>query len=214
MLGSDLKGMSCRAFFQTLPVEQESLKGRCKLIDDAYPDGVCQLESVSAESPGTVNDEEFAHRYVFSPIHIENGVIKTAFFSDCQYGGLSCQRSPDEHPDQEVHDSGQAQVDGWNEANKDPGKARSYLGAVTAKVSSIRTLEAREDAVQLSGDHALPMMAVYDTAKVGDERHIDVFQIAGPARRADLKQARRDLALVFSRKPASAAGFTIDTLRS
>ncbi|MFU2928703.1 MULTISPECIES: hypothetical protein [Pseudomonadaceae] len=195
--------MACREFFEALPEEREKLKERCRLIDNEHPNAVCELESVSATSPGIVKNEEFAHRFVFSPIHMDGELIKSSFFSDCQHGGLSCQRGSGKDVAPEVHDRGIAMVNKWNDDNaEDQTKAqRTYLGVVTAQVSKIRNLIPHPDAGETAGTYEQQMMAVYDTSKRGDEEHIDVFQLSVERKRSELKQARRDLALVFTRKP-------------
>lgn len=193
--------MVCRTFFEALPVDRDNIKQRANLIDQQFPNGVCQLESVSDCSHGIVSDEEYAHRFVFSPIHMDGDVIKTAFFSDCQHVGLSCQRSADGTIDPSVHARGKQIVEAHNRNNSDSANDRSYLGVVTAKCGDVRALKPRPDAGPNSAIFDQPMMAIYDTAKLGDEAHIDIFQLSVDRKKALIKQARRDLALIFTRTP-------------
>lgn len=195
--------MSCRDFFGGLPEDGPESKNRSELIDDAFPGGVCQMESVSEHSPGVVAGDEFLHRFVFSPIHIDaNGVLKTAFFADCATFGLSCQRSEVEAPDAETHQIGTSMIETFNAARLPEKPERSYLGVVTAKCDDIRMLRSN-DADAPTYDQ--PMMAVYDTSLADNIRHADVFQfLPNGFQKSQLKQIRRDLALVFSRSPRCA----------
>lgn len=192
--------MSCRDFFCGLPEDGPESKKRSELIDGAFPGGFCQMESVSEHSPSVVAGDEFLHRFVFSPIHIDaNGVLKAAFFADCATFGLSCQRSEVEAPDAETHQIGSAMIEAFN-ANRQPEKPeRSYLGVVTAKCDDVRMLRS-SDANALKYDN--PVMAVYDTGLADNTRHTDVFQFVPDGfQKSQLKQIRRDLALVFTRSP-------------
>lgn len=193
--------MECRVFFDSLPSERPENRDRARLIDEKFPEARCEAESVSRSSPGVVQDAEFAHRFVFSPVHMDGEKIKTAFFSDCQHAGLSCQRSEIEGVDRGTHDLGLAIVAAWNEESGDPDNQRSYLGVVTAKCGDIRLLKPHPSSPEHGTVWDQPMMGIYDTGKLGDERHIDVFQLAVGRRKSDLKQARRDLALVFTTTP-------------
>ncbi|WP_122232736.1 hypothetical protein [Pseudomonas syringae] len=194
--------MECRVFFDALPVDRPDVKNRAALIDGKFADGHCEAQSVSSSSPGVVRDDEFMHRFVFSPVHMDGDRVKTAFFSDCQYGGLSCQRSTEQVANYRIHERGQMMVTMYNEASNDPGDSRSYLGVVSANCGDVRHLRPRAGVADQAGVWDQAMMAVYDTAKAGDEEHIDVFQLAVGRRKSDLKQARRDLALVFTDTPS------------
>ncbi|WP_155952208.1 hypothetical protein [Pseudomonas sp. CHM02] len=172
------------------------------MIDEKYANGFCESQSVSQASSGVVRDEEFVHRYVFSPVHMDGDKVKTAFFSDCQHGGLSCQRSDEHVADAQIHDRGHMMVALYNEARNDSDDPRTYLGVVTAKCCDIRMLKPRPEVADQMAVWDQPMMAIYDTAKIEDERHIDIFQLAVGRKKSELKQARRDLALVFTDAPA------------
>jgi hypothetical protein len=193
--------MECRVFFDSLPIERPGVKERAKLIDEKFADGYCEAQSVSSESSGIVRDDEYVHRYVFSPVHMDGDKIKTAFFSDSQHGGLSCQRSTEQVASAQIHERGYMMVRAHNEASNDPDESRSYLGVVSAKCGDVRKLRPRAEVASQGRSWDQPMMAVYDTAKAGDEEHIDVFQLAVGRKKSDIKQARRDLALVFTDSP-------------
>jgi hypothetical protein len=197
--------MECRVFFEGLPTERPDLKLRAKLIDDQFPEGACETQSVSTTSNGIVEGQEYAHRFVFSPVHLDGEMIKAAFFSDCQYAGLSCQRSSSDSIDPSIHERGQRMVNEYNENRSEQDDERTYLGVVTARCSDIRNLVPlkNEASEQPQSAWDRPMMAVYGTGKTGDELHIDVFQLFSGRKKADLKQARRDLALVFTRTAKS-----------
>ncbi|UDU81222.1 hypothetical protein [Pseudomonas sp. HN2-3] len=192
--------MSCRNFFDGLPEDGPESKKRSEMIDEAYPGGFCQVESVSGHSPGVVAGNEFLHRFVFSPIHIdEKGELTAAFFADCATFGLSCQRSDVDVPDAETNEIGAAMIESFN-ANRAPEKPeRSYLGVVTAKCDDVRMLRTIETGVT---PYDQAVMAVYDTSLADNTRHADVFQfVPAGVERSKLKQIRRDLALVFTRSP-------------
>lgn len=193
--------MECKVFFDSLPSERPEVRERARLIDEQFPGARCEAESVSSSSPGVVQDAEFAHRFVFSPVHMDGEKIKTAFFSDCQSVGLSCQRSEIEDVDRETHDRGLAIVAAWNKESGDPDTQRSYLGVVSANCGNIRLLKPHPSSSEHATAWDQAMMGIYDTGRLGDERHIDVFQLAVGRRKSDLKQARRDLALVFTTTP-------------
>lgn len=192
--------MTCRDFFAGLPTEGQESKDRAELIDETFPAGFCQRESVSEFSPGTVAGDEFLHRFVFSPVHIDsNGVLKTAFFSDCATFGLSCQRSGVAEPDAETHQIGTAMIEEFNARRQPEKPERSYLGVVSAKCDDVRMMRSSDPAAPA---YDRPMMAVYDTGLPDNPRHVDVFQfLPEGVQKSQLKQIRRDLALVFTRTP-------------
>ncbi|AZD52191.1 hypothetical protein C4K19_0373 [Pseudomonas chlororaphis subsp. aurantiaca] len=184
--------MSCKAFFETLSNEREAVSMRATVIDTAFPDAYCETESVSRYSSGLVQSTEYLHRYVFSPIHMNGEKVKAALFSDCKDKGLSCERSPTSEVPADIHARGKALVDGWNAANPDSDSPRSYVGVVSAQCERIRELVAQNQR----------MMAVYDTALADNPLHVDVFQIVN-RKRSDVKQARKDIADLFSQIPSS-----------
>lgn len=196
--------MSCREFFAGLPSDGEENKKRADLIDSAYPAGFCQSESVSDCSPGIVRGEEYLHRFVFSPVHVNpDGSLKTSFFSDCSTFGLSCQRSGSVIPDAETHLLGDTMIQNFNAGRQPEKPERSYLGVVTANCDDVRMLRSTDPSVP---PYEKPMMAIYDTALPDNAKHVDVFQLQqelGLAK-SQVKQVRRDLALVFTRIPVAA----------
>lgn len=194
--------MSCRDFFAGLPSGGEESKKRADLIDCAFPEGVCQTESVSDCSPGIVRGEEFLHRFVFSPVHIDtDGSLKTAFFSDCNTFGMSCQRSKSIVPEAKTHALGSAQIEKFNASRAPERPERSYLGVVSANCEAVRMLRSADATVV---PYEKPMMAIYDTALTENPEHVDIFQLQQGLEKFKIKQARRDLALVFTRTPVSA----------
>lgn len=198
--------MSCRDFFETLPDAGKEAKQRTKLIDERFPEGVCQLEVVSKYSHGIVGDAEYVHRYVISPHHVDRdtGQILPVFFTDCSSIGMSCQRSPSEEASAEIQAQGQAMVDEWNGNNPESDKPRQYLGVVSAKAEDVRRMVGRPNAPAAPDNYEKQMMAIYDSALAQDKTHVDVCLIEQGRDRAKLKLARLELALVFTGAPALA----------
>lgn len=195
--------MSCRDFFIGLPSDGQEIKKRAELIESAFPDGICQAESVSASSSGTVKGEEFVHRFVFSPVHVNpDGSLKTAFFSDCNTFGLSCQRSAVEIATPEIHALGSKMIDDFNAGRPTEKPERSYLGVVSANCDNVRMLRLADGSMPSQPKSG--MMAIYDTGLPENPEHVDVFQIHHGLKDYEIKQARRDLALVFTRTPVYA----------
>lgn len=193
--------MSCREFFESLSTSGADPKKRADQIDQEYPNGQCELESVSSVSPGVVKSAEFAHRFVISPHHVDkdSGKILATFFNDCSSIGLSCQRSDSTHAGQDIHVRGAARVREWNTAN--PEKPRSYLGVVSAECGNIRGMVPRADAPEQPQNYDKPVMAIYDTAKTGDLQHVDICWVKADRDRSTMKLARQELALIFTAVP-------------
>lgn len=173
--------MSCRVFFESLPVG-DRVSERASLIDGAHPKGVCEGESVSVYSCGVVRDDEFIHRYVFSPLHIHEGQVVTALFSDAKDKGLSCERSDSLVPSNDIHERGRVQARTFNETRRANQPERSYVGAVSAKVCAVRSLKEKDERIY----------GVYDTALPENTAHVDVFEI--PASIVSLSKAEQKLA--------------------
>lgn len=195
--------MSCREFFESLPSSGADVKKRADQIDQEYPNGQCELESVSSVSPGIVKSSEFAHRFVISPHHVdkESGKILSTFFNDCSSIGMSCQRSENSHASEDIHVRGAAIVQDWNTANPDSARPRTYLGVVSAKCGNIRNMVPRADAPEQPQSYDKPVMAIYDTAKTGDLQHVDICWVRADRERSAMKLARQELALVFTAMP-------------
>lgn len=188
--------MSCRAFFESLAAE-EKVSARAGLIDAAHPKAECEGESVSAYSNGVVTDEEFVHRYVFSPLHLHDGKILPALFSDAKDKGLSCERGDSSTPCNELHARGVAQVERFNANRKASQPARTYVGAVTAKVSTVRELKIAEERAY----------GIYDTALRENTAHVDIFELASAMKglsNSEQKLARLRLAEAFTDEPVTA----------
>lgn len=196
--------MPCREFFESLPTSGADLKNRADRIDEEYPNGQCELESVSSVSPGIVDNSEFVHRFVISPHHVDkdSGKILSTFFNDCSSIGMSCQRSDSSKATQDIHDRGTAIVDGWNKANPESSKPRAYLGVVSAECGNVRGMVPRADAPEQPQAYDKPAMAIYDTAEDGDLQHVDVCWVKADRERSTMKLARLELALVFTAVPA------------
>lgn len=183
--------MSCRALFEGLPSGRGEVSNRAKLIDASYPDAYCECESVSKFSPCAVGDGEHLHRFVFSPLHLHDGEVLPALFSDAKDKGLSCERADTPAIDPQSHERGRQQAEAYNQAKPDDKPERTYLGVVTATCMVLRSL--------MMDDKRL--LAVYDTALEDNVVHVDVFEVAGRSN-AERKQARKDLADAFTKIPA------------
>lgn len=196
--------MPCREFFESLPTSGPDIKNRADRIDQEYPNGQCELVSVSSVSAGVVDSAEFVHRFVISPHHVDkdSGQILPTFFNDCSTFGMSCQRSSSSQASQDIHSRGAAIVGDWNKANPESPKPRTYLGVVSAQCGSVRGMVPRADAPAQPQDYDKPVMAIYDTALADDLQHVDVCWVKADRDRSAMKLARLDLALVFTAVPA------------
>lgn len=184
--------MSCQALFEGLPNGRGEVSARAKLIDDSFPDAFCECESVSRFSPGVVAGGEFLHRFVFSPLHMHDGEVLPALFSDAKDKGLSCERGDALQIAPQTHERGRQQAQRFNETKPEDRPERAYVGSVTASCSLIRALLMNEQR----------LLAIYDTALEENVAHADVFEIAGRTN-AEKKQARKDIADAFSKVPVS-----------
>lgn len=182
--------MSCRALFEGLPSGRGEVAKRAKLIDDSYPNAYCEHESVSKFSPGVVAPGEFLHRFVFSPLHINDGEVLPTLFSDVKDKGLSCERADNEAIQPDSHERGRKQAESYNVTKPDDKPERSYMGAVTASCIVLRELVMNEKR----------LLAVYDTSLEENVSHSDVFELAGRSN-AEKKQARKDIADAFGKVP-------------
>lgn len=187
--------MSCRLFFEELPTDGR-VSERADLIDSTHPQAVCEAESVSVHSAGPVKGEEYLHRYVFSPLHLHEGKVVPALFSDAKDKGLSCERDHSPIPSSDLHARGQTQVEAFN-ANRRPTQAeRTYVGAVTAQSVKIRELTLENSRIY----------AVYDTGLANNPAHVDVFEMPSvmkSAMKSEQKLARLALAEAFTDEPVS-----------
>lgn len=182
--------MSCRLLFESLPSGPGEVNKRAEIIDKAYPDGYCECESVSKHSSSVVYDDEFVHRLVFSPIHITDGKINAAVFTDISNKGFSCDRSGTPETTPESHERGEARVQNWNQQHPDDPKQRSYLGTITARCGDIRSILSEGSKVY----------AIYDTALAENESHADIFEIHGRTR-SQKKMARLLISELFTKSP-------------
>lgn len=183
--------MLCKVLFSSLPTT-ENVAERAALIDNAKPDGYCETESVSDFSPGPVRGEEYLHRYVFSPIHLHEGLVLPAFFNDAKDKGLSCERGAADFPVPDIHNRGKAQAQSFNGRRQPSQPERAYVGTVTAPVDGIRK-------VVIEGKR---VFAIYDTALSDNPDHVDVFEIADRTK-AQKKLARLALAELFTNTPTT-----------
>lgn len=184
--------MTCQALFEGLPSGRGEVSARAKLIDDSFPEAFCECESVSRFSPGVVGGEEFLHRFVFSPLHMHDGEVLPALFSDAKDKGLSCERGGSLKIEPETHERGRLQAQGFNQTKPEDRPERVYVGSVTASCGLIRSLLMNEKR----------LLSVYDTALEANVAHSDVFEIAGRTN-SEKKQARKDIADAFSKIPVS-----------
>lgn len=184
--------MSCQALFDGLPSGRGEVSARAKLIDDSFPEAVCEFESVSRFSPGVVVNQEFLHRFVFSPLHMHDGEVLPALFNDAKDKGLSCERGSAFDTGPETHERGRQQAERYNQEKPADRPDRAYVGSVTASCGLIRSL-------MMEGRR---LLAVYDTALETNVAHSDVFEIAGRSN-SEKKQARKDIADAFSKVPVN-----------
>lgn len=185
--------MSCRLFFDGLPTD-DRVSERADLIDNTHPGAACEVESVSVHSTGPVKSDEYLHRYVFSPLHLHEGKVVTALFTDAKNKGLSCERDHSPIPSSDLHARGQAQVETFN-SNRRPAQAeRSYEGAVTAQSVKVREIVLGSSRIY----------AIYDTGLPNNPAHVDVFEMPSVMRSAmksEQKLARLALAEAFTDEP-------------
>ncbi|MCZ4324382.1 hypothetical protein [Pseudomonas anguilliseptica] len=187
--------MSCRVFFESLSADG-GVSERASLIDGAHPRAECEAESVSGHSNGVVADGEYVHRYVFSPLHVHDGKVVTAVFSDAKDKGLSCERGDSLVPTDDLHARARVQVERFNTNRRQTQPERSYVGAISAQVRTVRALKAGEQRVY----------SVYDTALGENVFHVDVFEIPSALKalsKAEQKLERLRLAEAFTGEPVS-----------
>ena len=186
--------MSCRIFFEGLPTG-DRVSERAGLIDSAHPSAECEAESVSEHSTGVIGNEEYLHRYVFSPLHLHEGKVVAALFTDAKDKGLSCERSQSSTPSAELHARGRAQVDSFN-GNRRPNQSeRSYVGTVTAQVLDVRKISLGDSRTY----------GVYDTGLPNNPAHVDVFEISSVVKsglKSEQKLVRLALAEAFTDEPS------------
>lgn len=183
--------MSCKVLFAGLPTNN-GVADRATLIDNAQPEAACEAESVSEFSQGPVANEEYLHRYVFSPVHLYDGQVLPTLFNDAKDKGLSCERGLSATPHPDLHARGVSQVEAFNGRRQISQPERSYVGAVTAQVERVRKI----------AEEGKRLFAVYDTALSENPAHVDVFEIAARTR-AQKKLARLALAQAFTDVPVS-----------
>lgn len=185
--------MRCRVFFESLSAGGGASES-ASLIDEAHPGAECEAESVSGHSIGVVTDDEFVHRYVFSPLHVHDGKVVAALFSDAKGKGLSCERGESLVPTDDLHERARAQVERFNANRRQSQPERSYVGAISAKVRAVRVL-------RVGGRRAY---SVYDTALGENVFHVDVFEIPSALKarsKAEQKLERLRLAEAFTDEP-------------
>ncbi len=184
--------MSCRAFFEALPVGKD-VGRRERLIDDAHPNACCEAESVSQYSVGPVAGHEFLFRLVLTPIHERDGKVLPVAFNDVEGKGLSCQRGPEVRAEESVHQLGAKLAQDYNAQHQEdpPHRIRAYVGTVVARCDGVRAI------LTEAGRRAF---AVYDTALHGNADHVDIFHfgLLPPSKKKKLRKRLRD---TFSSDP-------------
>ena len=182
--------MDCREVFQ----DSVDPRLRCRNISLEKPECECELESISAYSPGLVSVDEILARLVYSPLHLDadTGEVTEAAFSDVQDKGLSVLRLE--------HLAGPAIGDiGRKKQADDRAKAKTdriFLGTVNASVQAIRNLIYDGEG---HGHSVSRAFCIYDSGLQHNPAHADVCQT--PATRSEMKRARKRLRDIFSRKP-------------
>ena len=167
---------------------------RVGLIVDAKPSCLCERDSMSANSPGVVNDYEVIIRLVCAPMHVHSKrpELKSSFFSHVFTKGASAQRL-DHATDTELVTT----IDTLITSADD----RLWLGYVQCRAKDIRQINVGEKSGQLFCvyDAALPPQNVPDTEPTEPENpaHAEIHA----SRRipeADEIQYRVELAKAFN----------------
>lgn len=125
--------------------------------------------SASRYSPGPIQDAESVIRLVINPIHVDlvDGSIRPSLLSDIKDKGGSINRLA--HTTREAAISaGEAWQQQKNAAAAPTSPPRSVYGTITLSVEKVRGI------LTGSGQRAF---AVFDTAKIDDPSHGDVFLV-------------------------------------
>ena len=177
---------SCFDLFSTSGLKGIELQ---QAVENCFADGECELVTVSAHSPGPVNDEEKLVRLVFHPIHVNEttGEILPMAFMDAWKSDLSVFRDDRASDGELLLAIEQMKATGLQ---KSPPQQRTVAAAMAARTRNIRfhTLEK-------CGTRAF---RVYDTAESSKPHHASVFLTK--AARAELteKTTRKRLFELFS----------------
>ena len=138
---------------------------KCVHYREHFPECECERSSVSAHSPGLVQDDEILIRTLYSPFQIneETGRVDPAHFrTDLEKRGFSVNRM-----DHISETDLQTKIARKIEHDRAKGRQRGeFYRVVTARCGDIRHL--------VDGDRRL--FCTYDTASEDDPSHADVCQ--------------------------------------
>lgn len=158
--------MTGREFFDA----EKDNKDKCKDLQkmDEHVLEAWEAESVSAFSPGPVENEELLYLQVVDPTHIAptGEGLKSMAFDVCSSHGLSTHRLAHSTVEELVR-KGSERAEGWNENFPDK-PPRTLWGFVPFKVSDIRKI-----VCAVAGTRGL---FVFDTAYEDDVPHAEVCQ--------------------------------------
>lgn len=159
---------------------------KCKEYRLQAKDCICEEYSVSNYSPGTVQDDEYVIRQIYSPIHIdeETGRLKPLAFEDASSRGMSVNRK--NHISKEELEEKIAKK---LKIDENKGKKRTCKGVAIAECSDIRAIKHQE----------IKSFCIYDTATDKDKSHADICQAISS--RKEGSRARFKLRKVFSEFP-------------
>lgn len=155
---------------------------RVKDIDDAAPDCVCEKCSMSADSPGVVEDHETLVRFAFNPMHLRaDGSAKSSLFSQVFTNGCSVQRD-----DLARDDELKSFVANYLAHNP----KQNWRGLFRARCSDVRRIENST----YPGRRAA---CVYDTATPENPAHAEICATRFALSEADPAEVRAELFRVF-----------------
>jgi hypothetical protein len=155
---------TCRTTFAALAGTDK--KEHALRLDQEEPTCRCQRVSVSAHSPGPVDDTETLIRIVIVPHHVgKMGSLKASVLTHTENIGMSVFRE-ERATDDEIRATATTLVQNARKAM--PAKPVGVLGLLRMKCAEIRTFcwEPETD----------PCYCVYDTAKEEAPAHADAFQ--------------------------------------
>ena len=144
-----------------------------------------QTSAVPGISPGIVQDNEIVLRELFSPEHIQEGVITPAALklTELQWSGASVHRAKHAVA-KEVRASVQRRLDARE--SRDP--SRSYEARISAPTAG----QIRGIRIEKTGEQ---IFVVIDTAELGNPSHASIYRRNPEMRKSQLRKLRTDLLL-------------------
>ena len=153
----------CQKSFAVL--EADNSGRRALLLDEAHPNCVCQLGSISPHSPGVVADEEVLIRILVAPQHMQGKkqLPRASALTDAERNGLSVFRH-DFAADEKIRSVARTLVEKALKSNKNAG----VFGVMLLNTMTLRTFQ--------SVTEDRPCYCVYDTALADNQSHSEIFQ--------------------------------------